>query len=319
MADLSPDVFDQLLAAKWRDVEFPVTRTKMSIAHDLAEHKSWGVDGARVESTGLAPLRFSFSSPLLNGISPGRNERWAALYPNQMRALIAAFQQKSRGVLTHPEFGPILCKAERLDLDWDAARRGGVDAELTFVETTIDNDRSFLLEPTPVQGVEVSIEELDSDSFKADLKTLLLRAGVDLPPYLQDGNKVSLTDFMRQVKSVTDYPSVLSYRSAGQIDSIVYHAKQIQQSVEKAGSALTWPATNNVEKIKANAFELKEKLIAGTKDIAFFTVPAATTLAGVCRQLPEAKVGDLIKLNPALMRGPEIEQGTVVRYYKPAA
>jgi hypothetical protein len=313
MADTGPDVLGDLLAAKWRDIEFPTTRFRLSIAHDLVEHKYWGVDGARVESTGLAPLRFTFSSPLLNGISPGRRETWAALYPNQFRILVAAFQKKERGTLQHPEFGPIVCKAERFDVDWEASRRGGVDAELSFVETTVADIE--VRDGTPVSAVDIG--EIDDETFKADLKTLLQAAGLSLPPYLQ-GNKVSLTDFFNSVKAVADYPSLLSYRAGGRINSILYHAKAIQKSADKARDATTWPVTQNVERIKEGAFGLRERLVQANRTIGKFTVPAATTLAGVARQIEGAKIGDLIALNPGLMRGPEIDKGTVVRYYKAA-
>lgn len=309
----SPDVFDQLHAAKWRDVEFPVTRSRMAIAHDLAEHKFWGVDGARVESTGLAPMRFTFSAPLLNGITPGHNETWAALYPNQLRALIAAFRLKSVGVLQHLEFGNIKCKAERLDIDWDATRRGGVDAEMSFVETKVDSD-DILSHATKVKEVYVDLD-LDKPTFKADLKKLLEAQGVPLPAYLTDP-KVSLTDFANDIKAITDMPGVLSYRAFGKVNSLVYHADRIIDSAKGAKSALTWPAVASAERIKATAHELRQNILAKSKRIGFFTVPAATTLAGVARQIPEAKVGDLIKLNPSLMRAPEIEAGTIVRYYR---
>lgn len=306
-----PDVFDQLLPAKWRDIEFPVTRARVSIAHDLAEHKYWGVDGARVESTGLAPFRFTFTAPLLNGISPGKSERWAALYPNQMRSLLAAFQKKDKGMLQHPEFGLVVCKAERFDMDWDAARRGGVDAELSFVQTLTDAEIE-ILDETPVK--EVDIGELDSESVKADLKALLEAAGLEPPPYLQDSN-LSLSDFVRKIQAIADYPSLLSYRAGGRISSILYQANKIQASVEKLKTPKTWSITRDVERVRAAAHEAAQKVLQGPKDIAFFTVPAATTLAGVARQIPQAKISDVIRLNPGLMRRPEIDRGTVVRYY----
>ncbi len=311
------DYFEQLLPAKWHDVEFPVSRTRMSIAHDLVEHKYWGVDGARVESTGLAPRRFTFTAPLLNTISPGRNERWAALYPNQMRALIAAFQKKELGPLQHVEFGSILCKAERMDIDWDASRRGGVDVELSFVESTVGEDR-LLATKTPIEVVDIGAIELDSETLKVDLKKLLEDAGVPLPPYLQD-KTISLAELANKVKAVTDYPSLLSYRAAGQINALIYHAERIQTSARSARTALAWPVIQNAERIKAAAHELTEKLVAKNKTIALFKVPHDTTLAGVARQIPDSKVGDLIRLNPGLMRSPEIERGTIVRHYKTAA
>lgn len=316
MAD-TYDLFEQLLPAKWRDVEFPITRHRMEIAHDLVEHKYWGVDGARVESTGLAPMRFIFNSPLFNTISPGRNERWAALYPNQTRALIAAFQKKEIGQLQTLEFGEVLCKAERMSIDWDAARRAGVDVEMSFVETTVAEDNSLLTSKTQVESVDIGAIEMDSPTVKADLKALLQAAGVDLPPYLLD-DSISLGELANKVKAVTDAPSVLSYRTAGQINALVYQAERIQQSAYAARSALAWPVVANAERIKAGAHKLQENLLAANKKVAFFKVPHDTTLAGVARQIPNAKIGDLIRLNPGLMRGPEIPRGTTVRYYKAA-
>jgi hypothetical protein len=314
------DYFEELLPAKWRGVEFPVTRTRMSIAHDLVEHKYWGVDGARIESTGLAPRRYTFTSPLMNTIWPGRSEKWAALYPNQLRALIGAFQQKSVGVLQHIEFGAVKCKAEHMDVDWDAARRGGVDAELTFVETLAPTDEEvendILASRTPIAEVDIGSVDLDKASTKADLEALLEAKGLDLPPYLLDKNApISLGELANKIKSVTDYPGLLSYRAAGQINALVYHANRIKESASSARSALTWPVVQNAERIKAAAHELTQDLLTLNKSIAFFTVPADTTLAGVARQIPAAKISDLIKLNPALMKGPEIQRGTVVRYY----
>lgn len=307
------DIFDQLLSAKWKDVEFPVTKMHMSVAHDLVEHKYWRRDGARVESTGLAPFRFSFSAPLLNGISPGNNERWAALYPNQMRILLAAFQEKETGDLQHPEFGIIPCKAERFDMDWDATRRGGVDAELTFVQTLTDADFE-VLEDTPVQVVDIGAIELDSPTLKVDLKKLLEAAGLPLPPYLAD-DTISLSQFANKIKAITDYPTVVAHKAGGQIDELVYHVNRIQESVSQAKTSLTWPVTQNVERIKAAAHNLQQTIIAGSRKVKFFRVPEVTTLAGVVQQIPGATVGDIVKLNPTLSRSPKIPENTIVRYY----
>ena len=53
-----------------------------------------------------------------------------------------------------------------------------------------------------------------------------------------------------------------------------------------------------------------------SRRVGVFTVPHDTTIAGVARQLPgDVKMGDVIKLNPALMLNPEVLKGTRVRYY----
>jgi len=313
------DVLQQLLSAKFRDIEFPVTKMRASIAHDLVEHKYWGVDGARVESTGLAPWRFSFSIPFINGLQPGRAERWSDLYPHQMRRLSAAFQKRSNGMLQHPEFGLLLCKAERFDMDWDATRRGGVEGDISFVETTVADVE--LRDETPVQVVDIGALELDSPFGKANLAALYLSRGLPLPDHLKPAS-FSFGDAVNKIKAVADYPELLERRAAGQINAVVYNAERLQRSVGSVRSSKTWPVTNNVEKIKAAAHDLQKNLIAGRRNVAMFTVPHDTTLAGVARQLPDASVGDLIRLNPDLMLRPEIARGSIVRYYvasRPAA
>lgn len=307
----NPDALGQLSAASWRGIEFPTSRFRVSIAHDLVEHKYWGVDGARVESTGLAPLRFSFTAPLLNGIEPGKAETWAQLYPNQFRILVAAFQNKDAGLLNHPEFGHFTCKAERLDADWDAARRGGVDCELTFVETNIVNatPREDLHREVALRAAAASL-----DGKKPDLEALLKARGIPLPEYLKK-QKLSLTDFANKINAIADAPTLLSYRASGRVNNILYHAKRLQFSIDRSRSALTWESTRDVERVKANAHEANQKILQVNRIIGTFTVPAATTLAGVARQIAGARVDDLIKLNPGLMKGPEIDKGTVVRHY----
>jgi hypothetical protein len=315
------DVFQQLLSAKWRDIEFPVTKMRASIAHDLVEHKYWGVDGARVESTGLSPWRFTFSIPLINGLQPGRAERWSDLYPHHMRRLTVAFQKKSVGILQHPEFGEISCKAERFDMDWDAGRRGGIDGELSFVETKLQSDQSFLDFPTPVQVVDTGAASLDSTSKKTDLAALYASRGLPLPDYLQPSS-FNFGEAVNKIKAVTDYPDLLERRAAGQLKAVVYNAERLQRSIAPVRSAKTWSVNKSAEQIKASAYDLERSLIAGRRDVALFTVPHDTTLAGVARQLPDASVADLIRLNPALMLRPEIARGTIVRYYvaqRPAA
>lgn len=304
------DLFEQLLAAKWRDVEFPVTRMRMSLAHDLVEHKYWGVDGARVEATGLAPIRFSFSAPLTNGIVPGKGERWSVLYPNQFRALVAAFQQKTVGVLQHPEFGEIACKAERLDIDWDAGKRGGVDAELSFVETKLPGDANFLEFPSPVQEIELAALNLDASETKADLKKLLADKGIELPEFKED-----LFDLARKIQAVIDAPTLLQNRLAGRINSIVYRYNKIAEAAARARDAATWPVARDNEKVKGAAHNLRDKLLELDKAVGFFRVPADTTLAGVARQIPGSSIDDLVRLNPALLSKPVVTEGTTVRHY----
>lgn len=303
---MARDEFDQLLPFKWRDLELPITRIRMSLAHDLVEHKYWGVDGGRVEDTGVAPIRISAQIPITNKVFPGKNEKWAAgtLYPEGLRNLLVAFAQRKSGLLQHPEFGQIACKAERMDVDITGDRRNTAMVDASWVETLDDEVVSNIVE-SPVAEMELEAESLDAS--QEDLKAL----APTLPEYEE-----TFADFARAVAAVGDQVGLLAYRAGGRIDSIIYRANAVGDSIDRARTALTWPAKQNIERIQAAARDLRGKLLEVSKDIALYRVPADTTLSGVLNSLPEGNtIGDLVKLNPQLMTKPTVPQGTLVRHY----
>ena len=97
-----PTLFEQLNACSWRDIPFPISSMKVTVSQDLVQHKYWGVDGASVEATGRAPLEIEAVIPFVNGIVPGKGEKWGVLYPTQFRSFLKAFVDKKTGTLVHP-------------------------------------------------------------------------------------------------------------------------------------------------------------------------------------------------------------------------
>jgi hypothetical protein len=305
MADLK-DEFEQLLPFKWRDVELPITHIRLSLAHDLVEHKYWGVDSGRVEATGVAPVRISAQIPLTNRIVPGKNERWqaGALYPDSLRALLIAFAKKQTGLLQHPEFGQIACKAERIEVEISAERRNTAMVDASWIETLDDEVISNVIS-SPITEIELGATDLDASDV--DLRKLV----PGLPEY-----KTTFDDLARGIASIGDQVSLLQYRTAGKINSIVYRCEQVGESIDRAKTALTWPAKEAIERIKASAQDLRGKLLAASRDIGIYRVLKDTTLAGLLAVLPEGNsIGDLVKLNPLLMTNPTVEAGTYVRHY----
>ncbi len=301
------DLFEQLLPCSWRDVEFPLLSISASLAHDLVEHKYWGVDGARVEDTGLTPMRFSAEIPFINGIVPGKGEKWGALYPTEFRRFLAACALKTTGILVHPEFGEIPCRCERLDFEISGDRRGGVVVKVSWVETLQDDDTANPFGPSPIQDIELAA--LDLDASDTDLK----KPAPTLPEY-----ETSFADLARGIQGIVDSATILTMTTVGKIDSIVYRAEAIGDSIDRAKSALTYGPTNAVERLKAHAHDLRQSLLqASGRDIALYYVKGDTTLAGLLAQLPGASLGDLVKLNPQLMTSAVVSKGTTVRYYVP--
>jgi hypothetical protein len=296
--------FAQLLPFTWRGKHYPTTRVHMSIAHDLVEHKYWGVDGARVEDTGVAPVRIAATIPIANSIFPGANEKWqaGALYPDALRKFILDFTKRATGLVGHQEFGEIACKAERLDFEFVGDKQDSTEIHATWVET-LDDDVVHKLVPSPVQDIDLAGSDLNTSG--ADLKKLVPL----LPEFEED-----IESLGRKLSSISDQISILSYRSAGVVNRILYQAKRLQQSIERAKSALTWPAIQNLERIKSAAFTLRKTLLTPT-GIGLYTVPEDMTLAGVSLSLPKGTpMGDVIKLNPGLVRRPVVVKGAIVRY-----
>lgn len=310
------DALSQLFPFRWRDVELPITHMRLSIAHDLVEHKYWGVDGARVEDTGLAPIRIHATIPIQNGITPGTKEGWdPQLYPGKLRGFILAFSQRTTGLLQHPEFGGIACKAEHLDIDWDAMKRGGCDAEASWVENLDDQVRHDI-QPSPVAALESAASDMDGDL--QDLKELVdqsLKAKGLTPRKPDDASSETFDTMMNKITAVFDQATIAQGRPAALLNRIVYRAEALKDAAERSGSPLAWPVKHNAERIKVSANGVREELVHAKREIGLYRVPADTTLASVQIAIPDSTITDLIRLNPLLVREPRVRAGTVVRYF----
>lgn len=324
--------FEQLLPFTWRGLHFPILKISYSIAHDLVEHKYWGVNGGRIEDTGVAPARISVTIPIANSIFPGKKEQWAAgaLYPEALRKFLIAFGKTTTGFIQHPEFGEIACKPEKMSFELAGDKQDSTTIEASWIET---EEFAVNFVESPVQDIEFGASDLNASGVA--LKGLVPH----LPEFKDD-----LESLGRKLTALVDTFSVLSYRSAGAINKILYQAHRLEVSIERAATnelgqvsplrpfannytltggrrakqhALTWPALEALQRIKAGAYSLRRRALS-PNGIGLYTVPADTTLAGVLLALPPSTpVGDLIKLNPTLARGPIVAKGTIVRYALP--
>lgn len=346
--------FEQLLPFKWRQLHLPILRVGLSLAHDLVEHKYWGVNGARVEATGVAPIRISAVIPIANSIFPGKNEKWAAggLYPDALRKFIIEFAKKETGYVQHPEFGEIACKPERMEFELAGEKQDCTEIRASWVET-LDDEVLHKLVPSPVQDIELAASDLAASG--ADLRKL----APQLPEFQE-----SLESLGRKLTALVDTVSILQYRGAGLVNRILYQAHRLEVAIKRASSnqlgqitslrpfqstfkdalkamkklrpnsttvgtgpvasnsrpqqqALTWPAIQSLQQVKASAYSLRRAILT-QGGVGLYTTPAQTTVAGVILSLPRGtSVADVIKMNPSLARGPVVSKGTVIRYPLP--
>lgn len=347
--------FEQLLPFKWRDLHLPIFKIGLSLAHDLVEHKYWGVNGARVEATGVAPIRISAVIPIANSIYPAKTEKWQAgeLYPNALRKFIIEFAKKETGFVQHPEFGEIACKPERMEFELTGDHQDCTQITASWVETLDDDLAHKLNLSNPVLDIDQAAADLEASG--KDLKKL----APQLPEFQE-----SLESLGRKLTAIVDTVSILQYRAAGQINRILYQAHRLEVAIQRAASnqlgqptslrpfqsnfkdalkaikklrpnsttvgtgpvasnarpqqpALVWPVVNSLQLIKAGVYALR-KAILSQGGVGLYTVPSQTTVAGVILALPKGtSVADVIKMNPSLARGPVVTRGTIIRYPLP--
>lgn len=302
--NVATNAFDKLLPFMWRGKHYPLTRIHVSLAHDLVEHKFWGVDGARIEDTGLGPVRIEASIPIANTIYPAASEKWTAgtLYPDALRAFVLDFGKRLAGPLQHPEFGEFAVKPERLDFELTGDKRGSTEIRASWLEALPNSGDTSSLFPSPKDQLQAAASDLEAQ------RTALLALAPQLPTFQDD-----LDSLGRRIAAISDSVFVLSYRTAGIINRVLYQANRLEASLLRAKSALTHPAITNCRIIQAAAYELRTKLLSPA-GIGLYNVPSQTTLPMLTSVIADAKIADLVKLNPNLMRSPVIPKGTKVRY-----
>ena len=311
-------LFRQLLEARWRDVSFPVTGMTVDIRHDLAVHKPADRDGANVESTGLAPLEFTFEIPFLNGISPAPNETWqrGALYPTQLRAFLTAFQDRSKGLLQHPELGQIFCKPNHASLKWVGTELTGIRVQAAFTQTYADDEGDLsVASPSPIATMHNEAAQLDTNLSAA------LAIAPSLPSF-----PASFESFMRGIDAIVDVPTLLSMQVGGKLNSVIGQVNALEDRVELAvgaTGAVLWPILAGCEAMKASALAIQKTILQTSNNVAIYSVPVDKTIGALVADLGAygtILLEDIIKLNPWIMSSPVVPAGAKVRFYgKPAA
>jgi len=301
--DILPSVFEQLLEFKWRHVSFPVSRFSTAIHQDHVQHKWPDRDGAHVEGTGRAPTQIRATALFRNGIAPGKAEKWGVLYPTGFREFLVACADRTSGTLQHPELGNITCKVETCDVQWDSGRRDGVDVDVSWIES---NDTTQDLAEALAQTSPIAT----TLQFAADLDEQIIQ----INPALKSTTEPSFLDSVRELQGVFDQATLLAKKTVGQIDRVLYRIDSLQSSILGIKDATTWPAIQSIERLRASLFGVKKTLLVATKDIRFYIARDNTTFSMLATTL-QAKVQDLINLNPSLTNSVSIPRGTPVRYY----
>ena len=305
---MAADVLSALLDHSFKRLSFPSTSYRISLRHDLAQHKFADLDGANIEATGRAPLQFEARIPFLNGIARGSHELWKdPLYPTAFREFFAACADKSTGTLMHPEFGAIQVKTESCTVNWDALKRGGVEVDVTWLETVIDDSEfaNFLASDSPSAALADASATADAAAGNSAIPNV-----PQLPTFTY-----SFQDLTNGLTAIANLPSLLDAQVGGRIASLSAQASQLLGAVQNINNVLYWPLTEAAQQIIAATNNLRNQILAKNQAILLYVTPFDATLAAIATQI-QADLGDVFTLNAQLLESPIVPKGTIVRYYE---
>ena len=304
-------LFDTLFPCKFRNVYFPVISIGVSMTHDMAEHKYYGVGAANVEMTGRNPRTYEAEIPFVNGILPGKNERWGVLYPDTFRDFIAAMGTTSTGYLDTPELRGLTVKPVSMEYKHEGSTRGGVIVTARWVET--------------VDQKVYSKEEYDPEDHPVRLGALSLDAEyvptqrmVNLP-----NQTITFEELANEAEGIIDTASSRLHILANKPAQLLYRVQKIQASIERAANPLTWPGRESCERIEEAVNQLKkfpakaEAAVVGSP-VHRYTARTRLTLSQLALATQNS-IDELLQLNPNLASRPAVPAGTVIRYYKHAS
>lgn len=308
----TPDeTFSKLKHFQWKGVTFPVAEFTWNIDHDHAEHKWPDRDGGHIEATGRNPITITAHAIFRTGLFRVESEIDGPLYPEQYRLFNIACAERTTGVLVHPEYGTIKAKCKYAHTRTVATARDGVDVDVAWVESFDTADQlNEVLGSNSMSAAIASAQTLDKDI--ATLRAELLTAKKLKEALAGFG---SFSDLMNSIQAAFNTVTLLSKQIGGKIDNAIGKVVSLGDTIAGFKDATLWPLVQSTERLKSSLYQLKHDLLVAGQDIQFFILPGPTTIAAIANSLG-AKIPDIIKLNPDILREPTIQAGTAIRHYK---
>jgi hypothetical protein len=294
---MADDIFDGLLVASWRGIEFPYTAIPLSFQHAVAMHMPIDRDGAYPEALGRGPRQIQIEIPFINGL---RGFEGVDIYPGRFRAFEQAFEDKSQGTLVHPERGAMQCIPGQFTAVLDTQRRNGKIVSASWTETNEQPLEDDLVAAPRKASMRTAAQALD-----AVVATLPSSQQPNLP---REGF-ASFDDFAAKLSGAqrnADFQRDLATRKA---DRIIQIARAV-----KASASSTPAALDVVDRFTAAARETKAAVVALLKPTRFTRIEKPMSLAGAAytvRNTPD----QILALNERLRGQGFIDAGTLIKHY----
>ncbi len=288
---------------QWRGINFPYADLKSNLEQQLVAHEYPDKDAAHVESMGRKPLIISCRALFFNHLVPGNGETWKAgdLFPGVFNKFLIACQDSSPGIFSHPIFGDITVKCHKIDTTLDASARGGVVADVTWIETVN-------VSASAAQSVNGAREE--AQAMMEELENVTLT----LPPNFP--SKISLLDLMDAIGGFISSIELVGMQLLAAVDRVLFHVNNLLKTINRVvgpDGTLLGKLRMLANKLKTTMLNIKitsQNLLIAP---AVYTLSVAATAAEIAKTLG-VSVADLVKLNPRELSKPVVAQGTRIKY-----
>lgn len=148
-----------LLVPAFRGIEFIPTNWDFSFDQGHAAHLYPDRDAGFIEGTGRNPSKHQFTALFRNGIGGEKD----VLFPTRWQKFIAACADRTTGVLNHPTLGNLKVKCISCSTKWDPNRRDGVDVEVSFIETSDEEESNEIFnKASPMAAALAGAADLDA-------------------------------------------------------------------------------------------------------------------------------------------------------------
>jgi hypothetical protein len=278
---------------EWRDQKYPITRRRVSFAHEGAKHRIQYRDNDFIEPLGPHSLYFTYTLSMRSGIAKGP---YKDLFTTGYPILFAAMRDREKGVLLDPLLGEFVCTPAAWADNLEVALRDGTDVEVEF-EHAPDIDEVEDLKAISIQGVTSDAGALDAELTKVDWE--------------QEPSPEPTMDALNAISGFGAQLEAQGGKVAAALEDFAYKCEKVDQQIDRLQNPDVWPLKRAVRRNRAAAVALGKRAADPTKEVKTTIVNHARSVTALAGEV-NMTVAELIAQNPALAKMPFVAPGTSI-------
>lgn len=287
---------------QWRDIIFPITSREVRFGIKLAEYPIL-YRRQMTEALLVGAKVFTYDIPATDGLKVKPYAQWFSV---SFEKFHAAFANRTVGALQDPVYGGL----QAIPYEWSdtisVADRNGARIRASFVEYVSDG----MLESEPVGALAGK-----AGFYAKSLDDAILKLPKTSLPSLPG---TSFTQMISQIKGIGDQIIRQGQRATGMLQDIASHCMALVDTFDRLAN----PGESIGAKAAAVALhkvvrELIKRVSNPTKMVKVIVTSTTILVAALAAQYG-ISMGELLALNPDLVKRTRVPPGTQVKIYVPA-